>query len=265
VASSRRDIDGLAFGAAGLIGLGAVLVLIRGSVSPAVIALILSCAVVVVGQVGGAVAGLGAAVAATLSFNFFHTRPYLSLRIHDADDVWTTATLLAVGLIAGAGGDLVSRWRHRAGRALDELAAIERVGEALADSPPVDVVQTASEMVRDLLGLDDCVFVSAGALPVGREVLGPHGALAAVRRRVFRGEGFELPPAGVAVPVRLGGEVIGYLHGVPRPDLGVSIDRRRAAVTIGAMLAAAISRRDISSRDISSRDISSRESSKRSS
>ena len=65
---------------------GAALVVIRGHVDSAVIVLILTAVVCACGALGGVRAGVASALAASLSFNFFHTEPYLSLRIHDVDD-----------------------------------------------------------------------------------------------------------------------------------------------------------------------------------
>ena len=53
-------------------------------------------------------------MSAALSFNFFHTVPYLTLEIDSADDVETTLLLLAVGL---AVGQLASYRRHPCGPA----------------------------------------------------------------------------------------------------------------------------------------------------
>jgi K+-sensing histidine kinase KdpD len=60
--------------------------------------------VVVVGNLGGRSAAVAAAACSALSLNFFLTRPYLSLRIHDRDDVIAFAGLLACGLVAAALG-----------------------------------------------------------------------------------------------------------------------------------------------------------------
>ena len=73
------------------------------------VALVLVLVVVLAAVGGGRTAGAVAAVSAALSFNFFHTVPYLTLEIDSADDVETTLLLLAVGL---AVGQLASYRRH---------------------------------------------------------------------------------------------------------------------------------------------------------
>ena len=76
------------------IGVAAALVVIRGEVDNSVTVLVLAAVVSACGLLGGWRAGATGAIAAAVSFNFFHTEPYLSLRIHDADDVLTTFALL---------------------------------------------------------------------------------------------------------------------------------------------------------------------------
>ena len=63
--------------------------------------------VVAVAALGGRAAGIVTALAAVVSFDFFHTEPYLSLAIDSRDDIETTVLLLVaavlVGTIASAG------------------------------------------------------------------------------------------------------------------------------------------------------------------
>ena len=57
--------------------------------------------IVVAASFGGRAAGVTTSVVATLSFNFFHTQPYYSLRISDRFDIITTLLLVVVGLAVG--------------------------------------------------------------------------------------------------------------------------------------------------------------------
>ena len=50
--------------------------------------------VVAVAALGGRMAGIVTALAAVASFDFFHTRPYLSMAIDSREDVETTVLLL---------------------------------------------------------------------------------------------------------------------------------------------------------------------------
>ncbi len=65
------------------------------------VALVLVLVVVLAAIGGGREAGAVAAVSAALSFDFFHTVPYLTLQIDSGDDVETTLLLLGVGLAVG--------------------------------------------------------------------------------------------------------------------------------------------------------------------
>jgi len=68
-----------------------------------------------------------AAVLAALSFDFFLTRPYQSIRIDNADEIVTTVALLAVGLlVAGLG----SRRRQAVDLAEERHADVQRIFRA---------------------------------------------------------------------------------------------------------------------------------------
>ena len=99
----------VAIGGAAPIGVAAALVSLRDHMLNANVALVLVLVVVLAAVGGGRSAGAVAAVSAALSFNFFHTMPYLTLEINSRDDVETTLLLLAVGL---AVGQLASYRRH---------------------------------------------------------------------------------------------------------------------------------------------------------
>ena len=91
----------VALGGAAPIVVAAALVALRDHLLNANVALVLVLVVVLAAVGGGRSAGAVAAVSAALSFNFFHTVPYLTLEIDSADDVETTLLLLAVGLAVG--------------------------------------------------------------------------------------------------------------------------------------------------------------------
>jgi K+-sensing histidine kinase KdpD len=222
--------------AAAALAAGAALVTIRGEVDNAVVVLVLAAVVSACGALGGWRAGVAGAVFAALSFNFFHTEPYLSLRIHDADDVLTTATLMVVGAIAGVTSSVAHRRQARAVEYRSEMAAIERVADLVATGhEPGDVETAVRAELLEVLRLSDCSF---GPDPASAAVLGRRGELGDVAL-VYREGGFELPPQGVAIPVLHAGEPVGYLRCAPTPGAPVSIARRRAAVTIADLLGAA--------------------------
>ena len=176
-----------------------------------------------------------------MSFNFFHTQPYLSLRIHDVDDVVTTLTLLIVGLAAGFGSDLTRGWHRQAELAAEDLDAVEQIAVLVRDGTDAGLLaDAATSRVRALIGLATCEFVPGALPPDDVAVIKDSGALACGSERVYRADGFELPTDGVAIAVRHRGRSLGYLRCVPRPAVGVTLAQRRAAVAIGGLLGAGL-------------------------
>src|ERR1700742_1817915 len=92
---------GMAVGVLGPVLVAGALVGVRDEINNANVALVLVLVVVVAAVTGGWQAGAVAAVSSALSFDFFHTQPYLSLTIDSQDDVETAVLLLCVGVIVG--------------------------------------------------------------------------------------------------------------------------------------------------------------------
>jgi K+-sensing histidine kinase KdpD len=219
------------------LGVGAALVVIRGEVDQSVIVLLLAATVSLCGAIGGLRAGVSGAIFAAVAFNFFHTQPYLSLRIHDADDVLTTFALLAVGIIAGFTSSIGKRRRVRADEGHDEVAAIERVARLVAKgADPADVESAVRAELLTLLRLSGCSFERERG---DRAELGRGGAIVDPIVTYHDG-GFELPERGIDIPVLSAGQVVGYLACTPTPGMTVSLDRRRSAVTMADLLGAAL-------------------------
>lgn len=240
-ARSRYDAAAAAFAALATFTIAAFLVLIRGSVDQSVIVLLLATVVSACGLLGGRRAGVAAAIMAALSFNFFFTKPYLSLRIHDADDVLTTFTLLVVGLIGGFAAEVLGRRRAQVEDVGSELQSIARVVDLVSDGDEAEDVELAVRAeLLSLLHLVDCRF-EPGDVP-GVPELGRHGSLDTPVLR-YRSHGFELPPDGVAIPVLVRGAVVAHLVCVPEPATSVSIDRRRAALVLAGILGTSLAAR----------------------
>ncbi len=150
-----RQIDttgiviGVTVGIPAAIGTAALLALARGVFDQTNAALILMIVVVAVAAIGGRTAGMITALAAVASFDFFHTRPYLSLTIDSRDDVETTILLLIAGLIVGTLASSGRRARHEATDARTEIGRIHRVAEAAAVLGDVAaVIGAAQEELR---------------------------------------------------------------------------------------------------------------------
>jgi hypothetical protein len=66
---------------------------------------------------------------------------------------------------------------------------------------------------------------------------------------VFHDGDFELPRAGIAIPVLRRGEVVTHLVCEPTPGTVVSLARRRAAVTVADLLGASLAAHQTHSRN----------------
>jgi hypothetical protein len=223
------------------IGVASVLVALRGVMLNANVAIVLVLVVVLVAAAGGRRAGAVTAVVAALSFDFFHTRPYLQLRIASRDDVETTLLLLAVGLVVGTVTARARREKGAAAASRSEIRRIYRVAElAATGDEPSDIILAAQAELTALLGLRDCRF-EAPPFVTGYERLERSGAMSS-RALHLRPGGFELDVAGVELPVMGRGQVLGRFVLEPEPGTGVSLESRVVAIAVadqvGAVLAA---------------------------
>jgi K+-sensing histidine kinase KdpD len=101
------DGEGVAWGAAGFVVsllIGVAIEPFRGTVGLENVALGYLLVVVVAAAVGGRAAGLISALSAALSYDFFLTTPYHSLRIDSVAQVITVALLFGTGLVASLAG-----------------------------------------------------------------------------------------------------------------------------------------------------------------
>src|SRR6476659_7848817 len=101
MSSDGRAALGVSVGSMGAIAAGAALVAVRDHFAQVNAVLILVFFVLLGAVIGGRVAGVVSALTAAVSFDFFYTQPYNSLKINSAADVETTILLLLVGLAMG--------------------------------------------------------------------------------------------------------------------------------------------------------------------
>jgi hypothetical protein len=237
----RLVTAGLGVAALGPILVASLLVLVRDHLASANSALVFVIVVVLAAAIGGRWAGFTAAIVSAVSFDFFLTRPYGSLKIDDTDDIVTTVLLLAVGMIVGE----IVVWAHRghrqSRRGRDEIARLHRVAEQVASGARADeVLASVRTELTLLLSLRDCQFEQPPfGVPLPR--LERNGSIDAPRKRFVRGE-FALPAEGAEIPVLGRGRQLGRLVLVPEPGIGVSIEERVVAIALsdqlGAVLAA---------------------------
>ncbi len=231
---------GIAIGGLAPILVAILLVPLREEFVSTNLALILVVVVVLVAVVGGRAAGAVAAVTAAMSFDFFLTRPYLTMRITSADDIETALLLLVVGLVVGQLAVQSSRHRAEAEAGRSEIQRIHRIVDLVArNERPEGVVRAAQTELVGLLGLRACRFEAA---PHGLTLpeLDRSGSVSGRSEwRLARGE-FELPAGGVALPVSSQGQQIGRFVLDSSAGAGVSLEARIVAVAIADQVGTAL-------------------------
>ena len=181
----------------------------------------------VAGELGGHGPALATALVSALSLDFFLTRPYLHLAIHDKDDLIAFLGLALCGLLAAALGS-PRRERLVADRQLRLLQAalLEGASAGAVDSglqPLVDAAREAFPLaaiaVRDAGGRLLASGGSAGEAASAPATVGSAAALAVVAERWDWGEGAPLPAAGVRLPLVAAARQVGWvdLWGDGRP------------------------------------------------
>jgi len=218
----------------------AVLVALRGQVDAANLALILAACVVSAAVVGGRGPGVVASVVGAGAFDLFLTQPYGSFAIEKSEDALTAALLLALGLTVGELAGWAARQSGRADRRADDVGRMFYAAEQLAGAQAHTVPATVTGELRDLLQLADCRY---DALPPD-----PSRACLEEDGRVVWGalewpvgsRGF--PVAGVDLPVRFQGRLVGTFHLDPGSPVPIEGSRLLVAVALadlaGTVLAA---------------------------
>jgi MFS family permease len=238
-AEESRAWLGLAVGVLAPVLVALVLVPFRNELHRANLALVLVLVVVVAAIVGGWRAGALAAIFATLSFDFFLTRPYLSLKIQTSNDFETALILLGVGLLVGvvaARGRTSERGRERAGEA---ITRVHRVADLVAQGVPVDdVVAAVARELRALLGLQDC-WLEFPPFGYVMPTLERGGNLEGSEHRWFGG-GLALSEDGIEVMVLEQGAPIARFVLIGDPGHAATIEERVVAVALTDQLGVAL-------------------------
>jgi K+-sensing histidine kinase KdpD len=236
------DAGGAIAGALGALALAAVLVPARNSVGEANIAVALVLVTVIAAALGGRASGACTGVSAALSYNFFHTRPYLSLRVSDRQDLITVALLVVVGLVVGELSAMRRRSRVEVVTQASGAHHLETVAALVAAEASLDVVWPAvRDALASTLGLAAC-RLEPGHPDGARPLIERSGA---IDTRVYHHApgGMELPVEGADLPVVHQGRTLGYLVLSPRAGRGTSRDERRVAVALSDLLAVTVGER----------------------
>jgi hypothetical protein len=223
----RLVVAGLGLAALGPLVVASLLVTVRDHMARSNAALVFVIVVVLAAALGGRWAGFTAAVISAMSYDFFLTRPYGSLKIDEVEDIVAEVVV----------------WAHRGHRqkkrGQDEITRLHRVAEQVAAGASAqDVLESVRAELTDLLSLRACTFEQP---PFGTPLprLGRNGSIDIPRRRIVRGE-FTLPAEGVEIPVLGRGRQVGRLVLEPEPDVGVSLEERIVAIAISDQLGAAV-------------------------
>jgi K+-sensing histidine kinase KdpD len=214
---------------------GSAMVAVRGELASSVTALVLACTVILGARLGGRAGGVAAALMAAATFDFFHTKPYLSLKIADANDALVTVALLVAGVLVGGAAGTIAGNRNLMQRRYRATSAVTRVLAVAHGGSAEDVELAVRAELTELLGARACWFTSE---PVDLPALNPEGTWQ--QGTEVASAGFTLPDAGVVVPVEAGGRRFGSLVCLPTPGFGVPTPNRRSAYAVGEVLALAL-------------------------
>jgi hypothetical protein len=238
-AREANTLVGLAVAAVGPIVAAAVVVPFRDDLDSANLALILVLVVVIAAILGGRRAGAVAAIMATLSFDFFLVRPYLSMQIESADDIETALILLGVGLLVGQVASRGRRARRGQEQAVEAIDRLHRVADLAARGAPVEeVVATVTGELQALLSLSDC-WLEWRPFVYVMPRLERGGAISQAEHRWLSG-GVMISEDGVELPVVDHGTEIARLVLVGNPSVAVTLEQRVVAVALGDQLGLAL-------------------------
>lgn len=240
---STRSVSYGSAGAAAAIGIAGLLVPTRDVIGNTNVALVLVVVIVAAATLGGRLAGAMTAGAACLSFNFFHTQPLHTLRVHSADDIWTIALLFIIGLVVG---QLAVFARTNQTKALIERAGLihlEAIGAMVAEDQLPDTVWPAVQaaLVNELRLVAATFEPSDSPATTAMTTLERNGRFD-VKAMFWSREGMELPRDGVALPVQAGERSYGRIVLTPSAGRGTTRDQRRVAVALADLLAVTLDR-----------------------
>ena len=202
-------------------------------------ALFLVVVIVAVASTGRRLVALMAALTAALSFDFFLTRPYYSLRITRHQDLITELLLLVLGI---AVGELAARGRshlREATQSKETVTLLHSVTELVAAGrEPREVISAALANLQQLLGLEDCYFTRRDPGNLSAHI-NPKGELT-VAGQTWATEDLGLPTSRVDLPVRAQGWLLGHFVLTPTRGRTVEAQRLLTAVAVADLVGAVL-------------------------
>jgi K+-sensing histidine kinase KdpD len=237
-----RSVSHGSAGAVAAIAVGGLLVPVRDVIGNTNAALVLVVVVVAAAALGGRLAGAMTAASACLSFNFFHTQPYYTLRVDSDNDIWTIGLLFIIGLAVGEVAVFAKSSRTSAIVDRTGLAHLEAIAAMVAEDQPLSAVWSAVRAALvDELRLTDATF-EPGADGASSTVVLERNGHVEISVMYWTREGMELPRDGVVLPVRAGTRSYGRIMLVPTRGRGTTLDQRRVAVALADLLAVTLDR-----------------------
>lgn len=202
-------------------------------------ALVLMLLVVTSASTGDRLAGVLAAVAAAVGFDFFLTVPYFQLRIDNAEDVQLAVLLLIAGV---AVSELASWGWREAARANEQAGFIQgalRVAALAAGSNDDDsALARAAESIGAVLGVTEVTFEYGDHDP-SAGVVRPDGTLRHQGRTIdVTRDGLPETYAYMAIPVVRKGAQLGYFRiDAPLGDVRPGREQLQVAVLLAGQWA----------------------------
>lgn len=237
-----RDRLAMLAGLGAPLALSVILVPFRASVPNTDAALALILVVVAVAANGYRLAGVAAAVSATVWFDFFLTVPYERFTITRSTDIETTVLLLAIGVAVTEIAVWGRRQQASAARRAGYLDGINTAARAVAtgESAAALTGQVCDQLTR-LLSLSACRYQD-GAAGIGNPA-----RLLRDGRVVFARRAWDIERAGLpaGTDIELLAEAGGLLQGrfllTPGPRTRPTLEQRLVAVAFADQAGAALS------------------------
>jgi hypothetical protein len=225
----------LTAGATAAIGLGVVLMPLRAVTTASNLAFVFVVLTIVVAEMGGRRAALCTALASALSLNFFLTKPYLRLTIHDRQDVIAFAGLTAVGLVAAAFGSRRGRGAAALAETRRHLALLSAAAQRLNEAASESDLDAVLDLCRSGWSLS-AVVVRDGRGYVAAASSGAHGSDVPIRVLEIGSLTAAIPADGARIRLVTGGNPVGWL------DLwgdggSESADSRQTVATLARLVA----------------------------
>ena len=187
--------------------------------------------------------GAAAAITAALSFDFFHTRPYLSLSIVSRDDVETAALLLVAGLIVGTMAGRSGRARQSAAASSSEIRRIHRLAELVAAGEnATDVILACQAELTALLALGPVTSRLRRSTCPCPAWSGPEASPAPAPAGTWKAASTSRRKASSSRCSAGASESARFVLD-PTPEVGVSLEQQVVAVALADQVGAALARR----------------------